>query len=201
MQDALSRMGLYAVHGTDHAAVLMHGKHFVGLVPRCAHHASNVLLKGIDELRRRVKHGLQVILARMLHMKARGAGTGHLEFGGERRTDVVRRNLVAMTGHRQDAHRGGSSRLGARNSLRRGPQMGILGRARIDDDAARRDRYHGLQRKLTLAHANIRSVHLAFGSLFHGMSFPMRFICYQFRLYTCYIYVPLKKCSLLSRCV
>lgn len=100
VQDTLSRMGLDAIHGTDYATVLMHGEHLVGFIPRCTQHASHMPLKSIDELGRGIENGLQVVLARMLYMKTRRAGTRHLELGGERSADIVCRDLVTMTGHR-----------------------------------------------------------------------------------------------------
>ena len=151
MQQALAGVRLHALGRTDRLACLRHAHNLVGIVPAGAQHAGHALFQRRDELLGGIEHRLQVVFAGVLHMKARRAGAGHLELGGERGADVVRGNLVSMAGNRKDAHRGGAPFLGTRDGLRRGAQVRVLGRAGVDDDAARRDREHRLQGELTLA--------------------------------------------------
>ena len=99
VQDALARMGVDTVHRANHAAILTHGKHLVNLIPCCSQYTSDMLLKGLDQLGCSIKNGLQVVLARVFHMKTRRARTRHLELGSERRADIVRRNLITMAGY------------------------------------------------------------------------------------------------------
>ena len=168
MQDALAGMGLDAVDGAKRLAGRGVDRHDPGaraaLIPAGAQDARRGLLERDDELLGGVEHAPQVVLARLLNMKTRACNYRHAKAHGQRRRDVVRRDLVAMARNGQDAHGRRTARLRARNGLRCGAQVRELRRAGVHHHASRRHRQLGLERKLALAHCNFCRVHT------HGIS-------------------------------
>ena len=168
MQDALASMGNDATDGTKRLAGRGIDRHDLGaraaLIPAGAQDARGGFLERGDELLGGVEHALQVVLARLLNMKTRACNYRHAKARGQRRRDIVRRNLVSMARNGQDAHRRRTAGLGARNGLCRGAQVRELRRAGVHCHAPRRHRQLGLERKLALAHCNLCRVHT------HGIS-------------------------------
>ena len=168
MQDALAGMGIDAVDGAKRLAGRGIDRHDLGaraaLIPTGAQDARGGFLKRGDELLGGIEHALQVVPARLFNMKARACNYRHVKARGQRRRDIVRRDLVSMARNGQDAHRRRTAGLGARNGLRRGAQVRKLRRAGVHRHASRRHRQLGLERKLALAHCNLCRVHT------HGIS-------------------------------
>ena len=163
MQDSLTGMGLDAVDGAKHLAGRGVDRHDLGargtLIPASAQNAGCGLLERDDELLGGVEHALQVVPARLFNMKTRACNYRHAKARGQRRRNIVRRNLVSMARNGQDAHRRRTAGLGARNGLRRGAQVRVLRRTGVHHHAPRRHRQLGLERKLALAHCNLCRVH------------------------------------------
>ena len=168
MQDALAGMCLDAIDRAKRLAGRGIDRHDLGactaLIPAGAQDARGGLLERGDELLGGSEHALQIVRSRMLHMKARACNYRHAKARGQRRRDIVRRDLISMARNGQDAHGRRATGLRARNGLRRGAQMRVLRRAGVHHHAARRHRQLGLERKLALAHCNLCRVHT------HGIS-------------------------------
>ena len=184
MQDALAGMGLGAVDVAERLAGRGIDRHDLGaraaLIPAGAQNAGCGLLERGGELFGGVEHALQVVPARLFNMKTRACNYRHAKARGQRRRDIVRRDLIAMARNGQDAHRRRTAGLGARNGLRRGAQMRELRRAGVHCHASRRHRQLGLERKLALAHCNLCRMHT------HGISRRPRFTRDHLRLYCDY---------------
>ena len=168
MQDSLAGMGLDAVDGAKRLAGRGIDRHDLGacaaLIPAGAQNAGCGLLERGDEFLGGIEHAPQVVRGRVLHMKTRACNYRHAKARGQRRRNIVRRDLVSMARNGQDAHRRRTAGLGARNGLRRGAQVRKLRRAGVHRHASRRHRQLGLERKLALAHYNLCRVHT------HGIS-------------------------------
>ena len=168
VQDTLAGMGFDAIDRSERLAGRGIDRYDLGahtaLVPAGTQDASCGFLERDDELLRGIEHALQVVPARLLNMKTRARGHRHAKARGQRRRDIVRRDLVSMTRNGQDAHRRRTAGLGARNGLRRGAQVRELRRAGVHRHASRRHRQLGLEHKLALAHCNLCRVHT------HGIS-------------------------------
>ena len=168
MQNALAGMGLDAIDGAERLAGRGIDRHDLGtraaLIPAGAQNAGGGAFECGDELLSGVEHALKIVRGRVLHMKARACNYRHAKARGQRRRDIVRRDLVSMARNGQDAHRRRTAGLGARNGLRRGAQVRKLRRAGVHRHASRRHRQLGLERKLALAHYNLCRVHT------HGIS-------------------------------
>ena len=188
MRDTLAGMGLNAIDGAERFAGRGIDRHDFGtrtaLVPAGAQDAGRGFLERGDELLRGIEHALQVVLARLLNMKTRACRHRHAKARGQRRRNVVRRDLVAMAWDGQDAHSRRAAGLGARNGLRRGAQVRELRRAGVHHHAPRRHRQLGLERKLAFAHCNLCRVHT------HGISCRPRFTRDHLRLYCDYTGKP-----------
>ena len=168
MQDTLAGMGFDAIDGSERFARRSIDRHDLGtcaaLIPAGAQDARGGAFERGDELFGGVEHALQVVPARLFNMKTRACNYRHAKARGQRRRDIVRRDLIAMARNSQDAHRRRTAGLGARNGLRRGAQVRELRRAGVHHHAARRHRQLGLERKLALAHRNLYRGHT------HGIS-------------------------------
>ena len=161
-------MGLDAIDGAKYLAGRGIDRHDLGaltaLVPAGAQDAGCGCLERGDEFLGGVEHALQIVCARVLNMKARACNHRHVKARGQRRRDIMSRDLVSMARDSQDAHRCRAPGLGARNGLSRGAQVSKLRRAGIHRHAPRRHRQLGFERKLALAHCNLCRVHT------HGIS-------------------------------
>ena len=168
MQDSLAGMGLDAVDGAKRLAGRGIDRHDLGacaaLIPAGAQNAGCGLLERGDEFLGGIEHALQVVPARLFNMKTRACNYRHTKARGQRRCDIVRRDLVSMARNGQDAHRRRTAGLGTRNGLCRGAQVRKFRRAGVDRHASRCHRQLGLERKLALAHCNLCRVHT------HGIS-------------------------------
>ena len=72
------------------------GRARAALIPAGAQDASCGAYERGDEFIGGVEHALQIVLARVLNMKTRACNYRHAKARGQRRRNVVRRDLVAM---------------------------------------------------------------------------------------------------------